>query len=334
MTMQATHAELMATTTYRTAQTERRQATGAWRQFKDSLAAWWALVMQGAVLALILLIAGSMVWRALPLLSSRPLAELLAGAAWHPLQGLFGFAPFIAGSIAVTGVAMAIAVVPAILSGIYLAEYTSLRTRNWLKPVVDLLVGIPSIVYGLWGILFVVPLIRDAIGPWAHHTLGPALPFLRQTNPSGYGLLAGGFVLAIMTFPLMVAVTEEVMRSAPSHLRESLLALGATRWETTKCIVRRVSMPGIIAAVALGFSRAFGETLAVMMVVGNIAQIPTSLFDGAYPLPALIANNYGEMMSVPLYESALMTAALVLLVVVMAFNAAARLVIMRLQQED
>lgn len=333
MTMQASHQELLATTAYRDVQTRRRRATGAWRQLKDRAGSWAARGMQGAVLALILVIAGSMVWRALPLLRSQPLPDLLLGAAWHPLQGLFGFAPFIAGSVAVTGVAMAIAVVPAILSGIYLAEYTSLRTRTWLKPLVDLLVGIPSIVYGLWGVLFVVPLIREVVGPWAHNTLGAVLPFFRQTNPSGYGLLAGGFVLAVMAFPLMVAVTEEVMRSAPGQLRESLLALGATRWETTKCIVRRVSMPGIIAAVALGFSRAFGETLAVMMVVGNVPQIPTSIFDGAYPLPALIANNYGEMMSVPLYESALMTSALVLLLVVMAFNVAARLVIVRLQKE-
>jgi phosphate transport system permease protein len=120
------------------------------------------------------------------------------------------------------------------------------------------------------------------------------------------------------------------MRSVPREMRESLLALGATRWETTKCIVRRVGLPGILAAVVLGFSRAFGETLAVMMTVGNVAHLPGSLFDPVYPLPALIANNYGEMMSVPLYESALMGAALILLLVVVLFNVGARLIVERL----
>ena len=142
--------------------------------------------------------------------------------------------------------------------------------------------------------------------------------------------MTAGVVLAVMVFPLIVAVTEEVMRSVPRELREALLSLGATRWETTKCIVRHVGLPGIWAAVVLGFSRAFGETLAVMMTVGNVAQLPTGLFDAVYPLPALIANNYGEMMSVPLYESALMGAALILLAVVVPFIISARLVVERL----
>jgi phosphate transport system permease protein len=300
------------------------------RRLKDRLArrGLWAAAV--ALLALIAAIAGLLVWRSLPILAAYPLGELLGGRVWQPVNGLFGFAPFIAGSFAVTGVAMVLAVVPAILSGIYLAEYTSARRRARLKPLLDLLVGIPSVVYGLWGILFVVPLIRETIGPWADATLGGALPFFRQTNPSGYGLLAGGIVLGIMVFPLIVAITDEVLRSIPREMREAALSLGATRWEATWCVVRHGAPAGIVAAVVLGFSRAFGETLAVMMVVGNTAVLPTSLFDTAYPLPALIANAYGEMMSVPLYQSALMAAALLLLVIVLIFNILARLVIVRL----
>jgi phosphate transport system permease protein len=128
-------------------------------------------------------------------------------------------------------------------------------------------------------------------------------------------------------------VTDEVLRSVPREMREAALSLGATRWEATKCVVRHAALPGILAAVVLGFSRAFGETLAVMMLVGNMPQVPRSIFDGAYPLPALIANNYGEMMSVPLYESALMSAALLLLLVILLFNVGARLVIERLRKE-
>jgi phosphate transport system permease protein len=207
----------------------------------------------------------------------------------------------------------------------------SLRVRGVVKPTLDLLVGIPSVVYGLWGILFVVPLVRDHIGPLADRALGQALPLFSRTNPSGYGLLAAGFVLGVMVFPLIVAVTEEVMRTIPRETREAALCLGATRWEATKLILRRQARGGVIAAVVLGFSRAFGETLAVMMLIGNTVKLPTSLFDAAYSLPALIANNYGEMMSVPLYESALMAAALMLLVVVLGFNILARSVIVRLQ---
>ncbi len=268
--------------------------------------------------------------RTRPLLDVYPLGDLLGGTAWHPARGVFGFAPFIIGSAAVTAVAMVIAVVPAILSGIYLAEYTSSRSRNWLKPLLDLLVGIPSVVYGLWGILFIVPLVRDTIGPWSDRTLGRVFPFFEQSNPTGYGLLSAGFVLGIMVFPLIAAVTAEVLQSVPREMREALLCLGATRWETTKCVVQHRGLPGIMAAVVLGFSRAYGETLAVMMLVGNTVQIPGSLFAAAYPLPALIANNYGEMMSIPLYESALMGAALLLLVVVLFFNIVARMAIVRL----
>jgi phosphate transport system permease protein len=300
------------------------------RGAKDLLArttfGWAALFLS----ALVVLIAALLALRSWPLLTTYALGDLLGGRVWQPMQGLFGFAPFIMGSVAVTAVAAGFAVIPAILSGIYLAEYTTLRVRTALKPLIDLLVGIPSVVYGLWGILFVVPLVRDHLGPWSDRTLGQAIPFFRQTNPSGYGLLSAGFVLAVMVFPLIVAVTDEVMRSVPREMREATLSLGATRWEATKCVVRHAALPGILAAVVLGFSRAFGETLAVMMLVGNTPHIPRSLFDGAYPLPALIANNYGEMMSVPLYESALMGAALMLLLVVLAFNMGARLVIERL----
>jgi len=201
------------------------------------------------------------------------------------------------------------------------------------KPVVGLLAGIPSVVYGLWGILFVVPLIREYIAPWLGGTLGQRFPIFAVNNPSGYSVLAGGIVLAIMVFPLIVAVTDEVLRNIPQQMRESALALGATRWETTWCIVRHRGLPGMLAAVVLAFSRAFGETLAVMMVVGNTPQVPTSIFDAAYPLPALIANAYGEMMSIPMYQSALMLVALVLMVIVLFFNILARLAIVRLGKD-
>lgn len=327
--MEATHERVL-----RRIADQTRRRPGYRLSLRRTLLDWTAQRLFGlaavAVGVMVFVIGGTLLARSLPILRAYPLAELIQGQTWQPMRGLFGFAPFLAGSVAVTAVAMAFAVIPAVLCGVYLAEYMTRRTRTLLKPVLDLLVGIPSVVYGLWGVLFIVPLVRDYVGPWADRTLGQTLPFLSRTNPSGYGVLTAGFVLAVMVFPLIVAVTEEVMRSVPREMREVTLALGATRWETTKCIVRHASLPGILAAIVLGFSRAFGETLAVMMTVGSVARIPTSLFDAAYPLPALIANNYGEMMSVPLYESALMGAALLLLVVVVCFNVAARFMVERL----
>jgi phosphate transport system permease protein len=286
-----------------------------------------ALALAGvAICALLILIALLLFRRAWPIIRDVGLPALLGGQVWEPHRGRFGLAPFIAGSVAVTLVAMVLAVAPAVLSGVFLAEFTSRRTRAWVKPMLDVLVGIPSVIYGLWGILAIVPFLRGVVGPAADRL---ALPWLAFTHPSGYSVLAGGIVLAVMVFPLIAAVVEEVVRSAPQAMREALLSLGATRWEMTRCILRRHALAGILAAIVLGFSRAFGETLAVLMVVGNVPELPRSLFDPAYPLPALIANNYGEMMSVPLYESALMGAALVLLVVVVFFNVLARGVILR-----
>ena len=303
------------------------------RQVKERLARYSMATFTCAICAFILIIAAALLYRSWPLLNTYSLRNLLTSQTWHPLRGEFGFASFIVGSVAVTLVAVVFSVIPAILSGIYLAEFMSTRVRGVLKPTLDLLVGIPSVIYGLWGVLFVVPLIRDHIGPLSDRTLGQSIPLFSRTNPSGYGLLAAGFVLGVMVFPLIVAVTEEVMRSVPRETRESALCLGATRWEATKLVVRRQALGGILAAVVLGLSRAFGETLAVMMLIGNTVQMPHSLFDTAYSLPALIANNYGEMMSVPLYESALMAAALMLLFVVLVFNILARMVIVRVQRQ-
>jgi phosphate transport system permease protein len=298
------------------------------RQLQDRLAGRLMGGLTAFAATLVLLIVLALLMRAQPLLDIKPLGELLTSSDWHPLRGEFGFWPFIVGTLWVTALAMALAVPPCLLCAIYLAEYAPRRLRELLKPLIDLLAGIPSVVYGLWGTLMVVPIIRDVVTPWAASRLG-AIPLLTADNPTGYGILAGGVVLAVMVFPVIISVTEEVIRAVPDGLREAALALGATRWQMVKGVVLRRSLPGVIAAVVLGFSRAFGETMAVMMVVGNVPQIPHSLFDAAYPLPALIANNYGEMMSIPLYDAALLAAALVLLLIVLIFTLVARVVLLQ-----
>jgi len=292
-------------------------------------------------MALLTLLAGLLVpaiglalyLRAQPILAAKPLTELLFSTTWHPLQGAFGFFPFIIGTLWVTGLAMVIAVPPSLLTAVYLAEYASTRVRGIAKPLIDLLAGIPSVIFGIWGVLAVVPFVQKVVAPGAGQWLG-FIPFFRSDNPTGYGVLAGSLVLAVMVFPIIIAVAEEVIQAAPQGLREASLALGATRWYTIKHVVLKHSLAGVVAAVVLGFSRAFGETMAVLMVVGNIPKVPHSIFDAAYPLPALIANNYGEMMSIPLYDAALLGAALILLLVVLGFNLTARLAILRLVHSE
>ncbi len=284
------------------------------------------------VVLLVPLIALALYERARPILVDQSLAELLTSSIWHPLQGAFGFLPFIMGTLWVTAVAMIIAVPPSLLTAIYLTEYASARIRDVVMPFVDLLAGIPSVVYGVWGMLTVVPFVGNYAAPFLGRYLG-FIPLFRSDNPTGYGVLAGGIVLAVMTFPVIIAVTGEVLGAVPQGLREASWSLGATRWQTTRRVVLRRALPGVVAAVVLGFSRAFGETMAVLMVVGNVAQVPHSIFDAAYPLTALIANNYGEMMSIPLYDAALLCAALVLMLVVLVFNVISRLVLSRLARQ-
>jgi phosphate transport system permease protein len=286
-------------------------------------------VMTLTTVLLVPLITIALLLRAHPILLSKPLTELLLSTTWHPLKGAFGFYPFIMGTLWVTATAMFIAVPPSLLTAIYLAEYAPMRFRTLAKPLIDLLAGIPSVVYGVWGMLTVVPFIRHHVAPALDSWLG-GIGLFRNDNPTGYGLLAGGVVLAVMVFPIIIAVAEEVIHAVPQGLREASLALGATRWQTIRRVVLRRAWPGVMAAVVLGFSRAFGETMAVLMVVGNVPQVPRSIFDAAYPLTALIANNYGEMMSIPLYDAALLGGALILLLIVLIFSVASRLVIVRL----
>jgi len=290
------------------------------RLLKDRLAGGfmlWLTILSGLI---VFVIAIGLYLRSRPILAIKPLSELLFSSSWHPLKKEFGFFPFIMGSVWVTGVAVVIAVPLCLLTAIYLSEYAPRFVREWTKPLIDLLAGIPSVVYGVWGVLVIVPLIKNYIAP----AFG--------SFSSGYSVLAGGIVLAIMVFPIIIHVSLEVFRTVPREIREASLSLGATRWQTIKHVVVRKAMPGIIAAVVLGLSRAFGETMAVLMVAGNVAKVPASVLDPAYPLPALIANNYGEMLSVPLYDSALLLACFVLLLVVLFFNIIARFVLIRVER--
>jgi phosphate transport system permease protein len=295
---------------------------------KDRLAQWGFFLLTMVPLLVMLLLIGALAWRARPILELRSIGELLLGDIWKPLKGEFGFLPFIAGTFWVTATALALAVPPCLLSAIYLAEYCRPRTVAIAKPVLDLLAGIPSVVYGVWGIVAIVPWV-GRIHPGLSGFLG-FFPLFSSENPTGYSILAGGIVLAVMVAPFIIAITFEVLRTVPGGARQASLALGATRWQTIRHAVLPHTLPGILAGVVLGASRALGETMAVLMVVGNVAKVPGSIFDPAYPLPALIANNYGEMLSIPLYDAALMGGALILLLVILFFNILSTLAMRRI----
>ncbi|MBL0308472.1 MAG: phosphate ABC transporter permease subunit PstC [Bacteroidetes bacterium] len=275
--------------------------------------------LSALLIIIALLVATGLLLKSLPILEQQSIKDLLTSSEWKPLKGQFGFFPFFMGTLWVTGIAIALSLPGCLLASIYLTEYASSRTRGLINPLIDLLAGIPPVVYGVWGILVIVPIVGDKLAPYF------------GDFSSGYSLLTGGIVLSIMIAPLLISIFSEVFYSVPQDLRNASFSLGATQWQTVKKVVVRKSLPGILAAVVLAISRAFGETIAVMMVCGNTVIIPHSIFDAGYPLPALIANNYGEMMSVPLYDSALMFAAFILFLVIFLFNALSRWVIAKLE---
>jgi len=303
------------------------QGVGGRRRL-DRWAARLLFLLSAPAVVLVVAMVAALLIRAWPILQLKPAWVLLSGQTWRPMQKEFGLYPFIAGTLWVTAAAMLLAVPPSLLSAIYLAEYARPPLRAAMKPLLDLLAGIPSVIYGVWGMLTIVPWVQASVAPALGRRLG-FLPLFAVHNPTGFSVLAGSIVLAVMVTPVIIPVAAEVLRAVPDGLREASLAMGATRWQTFKHAVLPQALPGIIASIVLGFSRAFGETMAVLMVVGNVAQVPRSVFDPAYPLTALIANNYGEMLSIPLYDAALLGAALVLLLVVLVFNILSRLILRR-----
>ncbi len=312
-------------------QTEGRnpRPSAALRTRKDNAARRAFFIFTLLPVALIVFVTGALFVRSWPIISEYGLTDLLFGEVWKPNNGQFGFWPFILGTFWVTTVGVILSVPACLLASIYLAEYAHARTRSFAKPILDLLAAIPPVVYGVWGLLAIVPFVDDVLAPLSERWLG-SVSIFSVNQPTGFNVLSAGIVLAVMIAPLVISVMYEILSTVPNDLRHASLAVGATQWQTIRNIVLPQVGPGILAAVVLGASRALGETIAVLMVVGNIPQIPTSIFDSAYPLPALIANNYGEMMSIPLYDAALLSAALVLLVVILIFNILSLIVLRRM----
>ncbi|MFQ5833163.1 MAG: phosphate ABC transporter permease subunit PstC [Candidatus Thorarchaeota archaeon] len=234
---------------------------------------------------------------------------------WDPNRDIYGIAIFIVGSFMCTLLAIGIALPLGLGGAIFLSEFCPHRLRGPIRMVIEMMAAIPSIVYGLWAYVVIVP--------WIGGYLAPVLGI----ESNGLSLLAGGLILSIMLLPTIVTVSDDALRAVPRSLREASLALGATSTETAKKIVLGAAMPGIGAAIVLSLGRAVGETMAVLMVTGNSLQIPFSLFDPAYVMTSIITNQLGYAFVFPLWRSALFSVALVLLLMSVSFTIMARLFI-------
>ncbi len=285
------------------------------RRIIDSLSSKWMVAALSFFLLLPLAIGAGLIVKSSGLLKDHSIISLVTSSEWSPMDGQFGFWPFILSSLWVTITAILISMPLCLLAAIYLSQFAPKWMLRFMHPVIDILAGIPSVVYGVWAVLVIIPLVRDTIAPLFH------------ADSVGYCILSGALVLAVMSIPYILNLLLEVFRQIPVELGEASLALGATKWETIKKVFIRKGGTGILSAYGLGFSKALGETLAVMMVIGNVVQIPHSVFEAGYPLPALVANNYGEMMSIPSYDSALMFGSLLLFAIILIINVFFRYII-------
>jgi phosphate transport system permease protein len=233
----------------------------------------------------------------LPSMESYGFLKFIFGSTWDPSAGDYGVLPMIVGSLGITGLALLFAVPLSLLCAIFMAEIAPKTMRKILKPVIETLAGIPSVVYGFFGLIVLVPIMRVQFGG------------------TGFSMLTASIILTVMILPTIISVSEDALRSIPHEYKEASLAVGATHWQTIKNVIFPAAIPGIITAIILGMGRAIGETLAVIMVAGNVAQFPNSIFD---PVRALTSNIAIEMgYATGIHYSALFGTAIVLFIIIM-----------------
>jgi phosphate transport system permease protein len=246
------------------------------------------------------------------------------GHDWDPVNGSFGAMPFIYGTLVSSFLALLLAVPLSLGVAVYITEMCPQRLRAIISFLVELLAAIPSVIYGLWGIFVLAPLLREYVEPFLARTLGWTGFF---SGPMyGLGMLAAGIIMAIMVVPIIASITREVLTAVPQNQREAVLALGATRWEMIRMGVLRNARIGIVGGIILGLGRALGETMAVTMVIGNRPEVAKSLFAPGYTMASVIANEFSEATG-DLYLSALVEIGLALFLVTLIVNALARLLV-------
>ena len=252
--------------------------------------------------------------------------NFVKGTTWDPVTGVFGALPFIYGTLVTSFLALLIATPLGVGTAIFLAEMAPKWLKSLLQPLVELLAGIPSVIYGLWGIFVLSPLMANTVEPFLINKFG-YLPLFKG-YPLGIGFLTASIILAIMIVPFIISVSTEVLSTVPVPLKEGMYALGATRWETLKKIALPYAKSGIFGSIVLALARALGETMAVTMVIGNTPQISKSLLAPGYTMAAVIANEFTEATS-DSYLSALIAVAFILLLITLLVNAIARWLIWR-----
>lgn len=290
---------------------------GRRRRQKEKAIRWTFLVVALASIVTLGMIAFFLFLEGVPIFDVVSVRGFLLGEYWYPTDDPpdFGIFPLIIASMAVTGVSSVISIPLGVLTALYLAESASPRLRQWVKPVVELLAALPSVVIGFFGMVVVAPFLQE--------TLNVA---------TGLNLFNAALMLAFMSIPTMCSISEDAIFSVPTELKEASLALGATRWETIARVILPASLSGITTAVILGMSRAIGETMVVLMVAGGAAMVPSSLFDPVRPMPASIAAEMAEAPFRGNHYYALFATAIVLFLFTLVFNLIAEQISHRYKQ--
>lgn len=262
----------------------------------------------------IILIGGFIFKEGLPIISKVGLFDFLLGREWHPTAGVFGIFPMIIGTFAVTILAMLLGVPLGVATAVFMAEFAPSKICRIIRPAVELLAGIPSVVYGLFGMVIINDLIMKAERTYLAE-------FLKPEYQRGYSVLSAAIILAIMILPTVINISEDAIRSVPKEYKEASLALGATEWQTIYKVLIPSAGSGIIAAVVLGMGRALGETMAVIMVAGNTVAVPESIFAPVRTLTGNIAIEMGYAAGD--HVNALFATGIVLFIIIMVLNIAA-----------
>ena len=277
------------------------------KKFKEKLSGRIFFVLALSSISALALITVFIIIQGAPIIAKVGVIEFVFGMDWSPSQGKFGIFPMIIGSLSVTLGAVAIGVPVGICCSIFLSEFAPPILRNIFRPAIQLLAGIPSVVYGFWGLIFVVPVIRDYIG-------GP-----------GLSILAGSIILAIMILPTVISISEVSIIALPPQYKQGALALGMTHWQTIFYVLLPAAKSGIMAAVILGVGRAVGETMAVIMVLGNAVAMPSSILD---PVRTLTTNIGIEMgYAAGDHRQALFATGIVLFIIIMILNSTAQYIV-------
>lgn len=255
--------------------------------------------------------------------------KFLLSREWDPVQRLFGALPFIWGTFISATLALFFALPISIGIAVFLSELAPRWMRHPVSFIIELLAAIPSVIYGLWGLFVLVPVMQGWVGPILGKYLG-FLPFFKG-YPLGVGMLTGGIIIAIMIIPTISSISREVLSAVPQHQKEAAFAIGMTRWEAIWRVMLPYGRSGIVGAILLGYGRALGETMAVTMVIGNTPAISLSLFDPAYTIASVIANEFAEA-TYELYISSLIELGLILFIITFALNAIARFMLWRMKR--